>query len=373
MPYKVYLVEDEITTREGIRDNVDWKMAGFELCGESGDGEIALPQIEAIQPDVLVTDIRMPFMDGLQLCKIIREHMSWMKIIIISGYNDFEYAQAAIQLGVTEYLLKPISVQDMQAVLWRVKGALDREKSERTYLKNLRSQVEDKLSLMREKFLLRLVTGGESSISAIEQSQQLGLDILSPYYQVVLLEVQANNRPHDYAACQQFEQLIAGVVGVNKDILLTKKDMAEFVLIMKGENLEQLEQEGSFLADLIREEVENKTGCSVLCGVGAPQQHLGDLHRSFVEALMDVSGSHDEAETVDLERLDHAALRGYLENGRPEDFDAFFHQNSLHAGRSISAFRPAEALRHDGHPAFVGAVYQQPGRRRQANDPRYRE
>ena len=89
----------------------------------------------------------------------------------------------------TEYLLKPVSVQDLQAVLQRVQGPLDREKSERAYLKSLRSEVEHSLALLREKFLLRLVTGGKSSLSAIEQSQQLGLNILSPYYQVILLEV----------------------------------------------------------------------------------------------------------------------------------------------------------------------------------------
>ncbi len=329
MPYKVYLVEDEVTTREGIRDNVDWRSAGFELSGESPDGEIALPQIEAIQPDVLITDIKMPFMDGLQLCKIIREHMPWMKVIIISGYNDFQYAQTAIQLGVTEYLLKPVSVQDLQAVLVRVKGALDREKSERAYLKSLRSQVEDNLALLREKFLMRLVTGGESSLSAIEQSQQLGLNVLSPYYQVILLEVQPDSQVLDYAACQQFEQLIAGAVGANKDVLLTRKDMDEFVLILKGENFDQIEQEGAFLTELIREEVQDKTGCQVLSGAGAPQQHLGDLHRSFAEALMNVNGAHEQSQTGELEKLDHDALRRFLEESRPDDFDAFFDQSIL--------------------------------------------
>jgi two-component system response regulator YesN len=82
--YKVFLVEDEIVAREGIRDNVDWKSAGFEFCGEAPDGEIALPLIEAAQPDVLITDIKMPFMDGLQLSKIIREHMPWVKIVILA-------------------------------------------------------------------------------------------------------------------------------------------------------------------------------------------------------------------------------------------------------------------------------------------------
>lgn len=329
MAYKVFLVEDEITTREGIRDNVDWRAAGFELCGEASDGEMALAQIEATQPDVLITDIKMPFMDGLQLCKIIREHMSWMKIIIISGYNEFAYAQQAIQLGVTEYLLKPVSVQDMQAVLAKVAVALDQEKNERAYLKRLRSQVEDNLVLLREKFLLRLVTGGESSAMAYEQSQQFGLDILAPFYQVILLRVgpATGAPPLDYNACQQIEKQVAGMVSTNMDALLTKKALDEFVLILKGESPEQLIQEGAFLAELIQGEVEGKTGCQMQIGLGTVQQRLGDLHRSFTEALLKTQGAQPAVETGELKKLDHAALYHFLETALAEDFDPFYEQH----------------------------------------------
>ena len=82
MAYQVFFVEDEIVTREGIRDNVDWRAQGFELCGEAPDGEIALPLLQATRPDVLITDIKMPFMDGLQLCKIVRERLPHTKIVI---------------------------------------------------------------------------------------------------------------------------------------------------------------------------------------------------------------------------------------------------------------------------------------------------
>ena len=99
MPYKVFLVEDEIVTREGIRDNVNWESSGFQLCGEAPDGEIALSLLETARPDVLITDIRMPFMDGLQLSRIVRERMPGGKIVILSGHDELEYAEAAIQLG----------------------------------------------------------------------------------------------------------------------------------------------------------------------------------------------------------------------------------------------------------------------------------
>lgn len=329
MYYKVFLVEDEITTREGIRNNVDWHSAGFELCGEAEDGEIALSQVENTQPDVLITDIKMPFMDGLQLCKIIREHMPWMKIIIISGHNDFHYAQTAIKLGVTEYLLKPVSVQDLQAILTRVAVILDQERVERAYLKRLKSQVEDNLGLLREKFLLRLVTGGESSASAFEQSQQLGLNILSPYYQVVLLEVRPREGEQfiDYQEHQKIERLITDMISTNNDVLITKRGPEEFVLILKGENLDQLDQETPFIIKLIQSEVEKETGRKLVSGIGAPQQRLGDLHHSFAEAFVKAQGLHESFQISGLKKLDRLSLRQFLEIDKVDNIDRFIEQS----------------------------------------------
>src|SRR5512136_3267494 len=100
MPYKVFLVEDEAVTRENIRDNVSWEADGFEFCGDAPDGEMAWPLLQTAKPDVLITDIKMPFMDGLELSKIVRERMPAVKIVILSGHDEFDYAQRAIKLGV---------------------------------------------------------------------------------------------------------------------------------------------------------------------------------------------------------------------------------------------------------------------------------
>jgi two component transcriptional regulator, AraC family len=91
MIYKVFLVEDEIVTREGIRDTVDWSAAGYQLCGEAPDGEIAFPLILEQRPDTVITDIKMPFMDGLQLCRLLKETLPAIKIIILSGHDEFRY------------------------------------------------------------------------------------------------------------------------------------------------------------------------------------------------------------------------------------------------------------------------------------------
>ena len=155
MLYKVFFVEDEIVTREGIRDNVDWQAAGFELCGEAPDGEMALPLLQATKPDVLITDIKMPFMDGLQLSRIVHERMPQMKIVILSGHDEFEYAQEAIKLGVTEYLLKPVTVQDLRTVLQKVALKMDHESKEQENLQKLQKQVEENRATLTERLLLR--------------------------------------------------------------------------------------------------------------------------------------------------------------------------------------------------------------------------
>lgn len=96
---KVFLVEDEIVMREGIKNNIKWEQEGFEFVGEASDGELAYPLIQKTRPDILITDIKMPFMDGLELSRLVKQEMPDMKIIILSGYDEFEYAKEAISIG----------------------------------------------------------------------------------------------------------------------------------------------------------------------------------------------------------------------------------------------------------------------------------
>ena len=332
--YKVFLVEDEIVAREGIRDNVDWNLAGFEFCGEAPDGEMALPLIDSTQPDVLITDIKMPFMDGLQLCKIVRERMPSIKIIILTGHDEFNYAQDAVKLGVTEYLLKPVGVQDLYNVLERVASQLDQERQEQESLRRLKNQVEDDLTLRREKFLLKLLLGGISSVAAVEQSQRLGLDIIAKCYQVVLLKVVlcGDTEQFDYFQFQQAQRIASGLTKHNPDVFLLKKDVEELVLIIKGANAGHLEQEGHFLTELIRTEVASKTNCSVRIGLGSPQERISDIPHSFAEALAVIQNKtsprqvdiSDEADKAELLKLDKSALENYLKFGAADEFDDFF-------------------------------------------------
>lgn len=336
MLYKVFLVEDEIVAREGIRDNVDWKSAGFEFCGEAPDGEMALPLIEAARPDVLITDIRMPFMDGLQLCKILRDRMPGVKIIILSGHDEFHYAQEAVKLGVTEYLLKPVGVQDLHTILGKLASQLDQERLEQEKLRQLKSQIEDDLVLRQEKFLSKLVMGGMVSGEAIQESQLLGLDLIAKWYLVLVVEFGLNERVEqfDYREYQQVEQIISRLAGANSDILLVKTGVEELVLIIKGDTSEHLTQEGRFFTELIRTETENRTKCFLRVGIGSAQDRIGNIHQSFAEALANlpqniakeasVGNVHGGVGKTELFDLDKSALENFLRYGTKEEFDNFF-------------------------------------------------
>ena len=96
---KVFLVEDEFVMREGIKNNIDWNSHGYEFCGEASDGELAFPMIQKLNPDIVITDIKMPFMDGLELSRLIKKELPFTEIIILSGYEEFEYAKEAIKLS----------------------------------------------------------------------------------------------------------------------------------------------------------------------------------------------------------------------------------------------------------------------------------
>ena len=136
---KVFLVEDEYVIREGIKKNIDWKAHGYEFCGEAGDGELAFPMIQEIRPDIVITDIRMPFMDGLALSRLIKKEFPETEIIILSGYEEFEYAKEGIKIGVAQYLLKPISgdalIKEIDLVASSIEERKQKERIRERYFK----------------------------------------------------------------------------------------------------------------------------------------------------------------------------------------------------------------------------------------------
>ena len=333
MSYKVFFVEDETITREGIRDNVDWQASGFEYCGDAADGEIALPLLRTAQPDVLITDIKMPFMDGLQLSKVVRERMPRVKIVILSGHDEFEYAQEAINLGVTDYLLKPVTVQALQSVLQKLTVQLDLDRREQDNLKKLQKQVEENQAVLCERLLFKLVVGAVSPNEAIEKGGMLGLDLIARHYSVVILKIELRDRSEQYNhdEYQHVQQVITGLLERNPDIFILKREWGDMILIMKGSTPEYLEEERDLLLDEIQQEIA-RTRFELLPGVGTTKTQIADISQSFVEALVNIQNPIGEnkpglshgIERAELLKVDQSVVENYLRSGAKNDFDEFF-------------------------------------------------
>ena len=334
MLFKIFIVEDEAVTREGIRDNVDWQASGFEFCGEAADGEMALPLLRTAQPDVLITDIKMPFMDGLQLSRIVRERMPWVKIIILSGHDEFEYAQQAIQLGITDYLLKPITVQNLQNALQKLTVQLDREREEQENLKKLQGQVEENRATLRERLLFKLIVGAVSPTEVMETGQMLGLDLMARHYLVAILKIELGDitDQYEHEEYQQIQNTVIGAVEKNPDALTLKRDWGDLIVIMKGDTPEYLEEERDVLLNEIRREVE-RTRYKLTVGIGGIKQQVTDICQSFVEALANIqnlaggdTGSNHALERAELLKVDKSAVENYLRSGVKDEFDGFFNE-----------------------------------------------
>jgi len=345
MPYKVFFVEDEIVTREGIRDNVDWRGNGFEFCGDAPDGEMALPLLQSAKPDVLITDIKMPFMDGLELCRIVRDCMPGIKIVILSGHDEFEYAQQAIKLGVKEYLLKPVTPQDLHQVLQKMATQLEQEEQERQNLQKLHEQVRENQAALRERLLFKLVIGAISPTEAIEQGQALGLDLIARCYLVLILRTELADRSDsfDYSEYQQVQGLVSQVVENNPDVFLLRKGWEETVLIIKGGAVELLEEERDLILDRIKREIE-KTRYQLTVGTGMPKKRIVDIYQSFVEAWVSTQNtanwsdplSNASIDKLDLLKIERSSIESFLRTAVKEDFCAFFDAYLHPLGESIT-------------------------------------
>jgi two-component system response regulator YesN len=275
-------VEDEIVVREGIRNSIQWDKTPYVLAGEAPDGEMALSLIKDIKPDILVTDIKMPFMDGLALSRIITKIQPWVKIIIISGHDEFQYAKEAISIGVNEYLLKPVSASDMLSSLDKVAAVIEKEKESLLSLENLKLQVQSNSEIIRERWLCDIVTGMAGTEDAIEKAREMQIDLIARNYLVAIVELSASGDAYPELITARI--LVNSILEKQNDVLCFSQGMDRQILLLKKTEMEPLEETVYTLAQGIKYEVERNTGCLVSVGIGFVVERIAALRHSYAEA-----------------------------------------------------------------------------------------
>lgn len=173
--YNIVIAEDEAIVREGIIKTVDFEKYGFHLADMCENGKTALDAIEKYHPDVVITDICMPIMDGLELSEKIHTHYPDTKIILLTGYSDFEYARKAIELGVCEYVLKPVSSKILKEMLTKLKTRLDIEKAKKSQITQLETNLHSTKSIVIEHYLNSLIAAERSLDDVQKDFSRLGI------------------------------------------------------------------------------------------------------------------------------------------------------------------------------------------------------
>lgn len=198
-PIKVFITEDESIVREGLRDMIPWEQYGFVFAGEASDGEMALPMVRRIKPDILITDIKMPFMDGLVFSRLVSRELPRTRIIILSGYDDFEYARQAIELHVDQYLLKPITKSSMIKALELTKKHIEEEQEQQDYLRHYARESQAYEHYARRVFFERLVSGEMRLPEIFEQASRLEIELDAGCYNIVLFTLQSKDNAAAYS------------------------------------------------------------------------------------------------------------------------------------------------------------------------------
>lgn len=344
---KVFLVEDEFVVREGIKNNVDWLGHGYEFCGEAQDGELAFPMIQKLKPDIVITDIKMPFVDGLELSRMIKKEFPWMEIIILSGFEDFEYAIEGIKIGVAQYLTKPIKGDDLIKEVDAIAEKIAKKKEERLIREKYQKEMEEN-SLKDKKILFDdLVSGGKSMQELMEQAKNLEMDLSAIWYSIILLKTHSTH--HEEGEYSSSQVLISERIGERIDtnkILIFDRALEGEAFLLKADTESELEELKKVFVKNAEEILKDYGHVQFFGGIGSNVNRLRELADAYYVAsralasrfliseskFLDGNSVHQSVTSVmddfdisniDAKKMDRQKLISFLKSGNREE-TAFF-------------------------------------------------
>ena len=354
---KVFLVEDECVVREGLRECIEWTRYGFAFCGDAPDGELALPQIRKLRPDILITDIKMPFMDGLALSKLVCAELPETKIILISGHNDFEFAQEAIEIGVEQYLLKPVTKASLLKTLEDVSRKIDDEREQRAYLRQFQQEGQEYEQFARRTFFEQITSGSLRVSEIYEQAKKLQIDIDAEGYNVILLTLQSSGAAeYSQTLADRLEELMAYLLRYG-EYLLFRCNLMTYCILVKGSGagldeavtrcLENIQRRCGLDASLVwyaalSEPVTRLSelpGCYARAHTILSYRHLlPEQHVLTADVLQKPQrGALPALDEIDASKADPAIIRNFLQAGMREEIPDFVSEYLASFGKALDS------------------------------------
>lgn len=296
--YKLILVDDESDVREGLLTEIDWNALGFEVSDTAENGREAAELIEKHQPDIVVTDIQMPFMNGLQLSEWIRQNYPATKIIILTGYEEFEYAQKAIRLQIDEYVLKPFSSQEFIDILLKVKGHMDEELAQRENVHVLTEHYRKNLPVLQSIFLSSLVSRRMSMREIWDKMLSYSLGLEGSKYMVSILRLDPKPRDEAHPASKSHKEMydqdleLFAVLNIASEVAekyelghtFIHHDEVVMLSVWEDQDIQGISQTTLRILEEIRYSIEKYLKQTVTLGAGAVQDSLDKVYISYKEA-----------------------------------------------------------------------------------------
>ena len=352
---KIFLAEDEVVVRETIKRMIPWEELGFELVGEAADGEMALPLLLRQQPDLLITDIKMPFMDGLTLARLAKKEIPGLKVVILSGYDDFNYAKQAIGIGVEDYLLKPITKNALIERLSEIRSRYEHEKTQKEYYEKFQREMQAYEKNSSRDFFEALVGGSMDMMEVYKRAEKLGLDIVAEAYNVLIFTMNCDEdfsgQRDEYSSWEaESLELLENFFAGHSSAMLFRSNIFSYGVLLK-EQRETIEENTRACVDEIRKILSRQDGRREwFLAVGQSVERLSQIQKSYHTASRAFSQRYlydenilyyDEMETmehpggqaetednaylqkVDVNALNPAILQKFLSNGLQEETENF--------------------------------------------------
>lgn len=352
---KIFLAEDEVVVRETIKRMIPWEELGFELVGEAADGEMALPLLLRQQPDLLITDIKMPFMDGLTLARLAKKEIPGLKVVILSGYDDFNYAKQAIGIGVEDYLLKPITKNALIERLSEIRSRYEHEKTQKEYYEKFQREMQAYEKNSSRDFFEALVGGSMDMMEVYKRAEKLGLDIVAEAYNVLIFTMNCDEdfsgQRDEYSSWEaESLELLENFFAGHSSAMLFRSNIFSYDVLLKGQR-ETIEENTRVCVDEIRKILSRQDGRREwFLAVGQSVERLSQIQKSYHTASRAFSQRYlydenilyyDEMETmehpggqaetednaylqkVDVNALNPAILQKFLSNGLQEETENF--------------------------------------------------
>lgn len=352
---KTFLVEDEVVIREMIKKMIPWEQYGFELAGEAADGEMALPLILKSKPDLLITDIKMPFMDGLTLCRLVKKELPDIRIVILSGYDDFNYAKQAISIGVEDYLLKPITKNAFIERLEEIHNRYEHEKTQREYYEKFRLEMQEYEKNASRDFFETLVRADSDLAELYRRADKLNLDIVAEAYNILIFTPDTSEGNYNsYEECSDWEAEVQDKINtyfLNHPVaILFRHQVFSYAILVKGQKdtIEKNTEECVKAIQDIMDQTEERTDWFIAVGKSGDRlSMLGHSYRTAVRAnsfrylydghILDYQSLEAQKENpsdsrredsvqlrnVNINALNPAILQKFLSSGLAEEVDDF--------------------------------------------------